>query len=162
MRHVALTCLLLASAATMASAQTVPPQNSRPSETPKVDTIPPPRDIPYPGTIQLTVDASDVTRGIFRIHERVPVTNAGDVVMLYPKWIPGGHTPRGDVKNITGFRPSANGQALDWVRDDLDVWAFHIKVPAGVTAIDLDYQYVSATDNNQGRIVATPDMASIQ
>jgi len=42
------------------------------------------------------------------------------------------------------------------------VWAFHINVPAGVTAIDLDYQYVSATDNNQGRIVATPDMASIQ
>jgi predicted metalloprotease with PDZ domain len=162
MRHVALTCLLLASAATMASAQTVPPQNSRPSETPKVDTIPPPRDIPYPGTIQLTVDASDVTRGIFRIHQRVPVSNAGDFVMLYPKWIPGGHTPRGDIKSITGFRPSANGQALDWVRDDLDVWAFHIKVPAGVTAIDLDYQYVSATDNNQGRIVATPDMASIQ
>ena len=162
MRHVALTCLLLASAATMASAQTVPPQNSRPSETPKVDTIPPPRDIPYPGTIQLTVDASDVTRGIFRIHQHVPVSNAGDFVMLYPKWIPGGHTPRGDIKSITGFRPSANGQALDWVRDDLDVWAFHIKVPAGVTAIDLDYQYVSATDNNQGRIVATPDMASIQ
>lgn len=162
MRHVALTCLLLASAATMASAQTVPPQNSRPSETPKADTIPAPRDIPYPGTIQLSVDASDVTRGIFRIHERVPVTGAGDVVMLYPKWIPGGHTPRGDIKNVTGFRPSANGQALDWVRDDLDVWAFHIKVPAGVTAIDLDYQYVSATDNNQGRIVATPDMASIQ
>jgi predicted metalloprotease with PDZ domain len=162
MRHIALTFLLSAASATAALAQTVPPQNSRPAETPKVDTIPAPRDIPYPGTIQLTVDASDITRGIFRIHERVPVSNAGDFVMLYPKWIPGGHTPRGDIKNITGFRPSANGQKLDWVRDDLDVWAFHIKVPAGVTAIDLDYQYVSATDNNQGRIVATPDMANIQ
>ena len=162
MRHVALTCLALATSSAASLAQTVPPQNSRPAETPKADTIPAPRDIPYPGTIQLTVDASDVTRGIFRIHERVPVSSAGDFVMLYPKWIPGGHTPRGDIKSITGFRPSANGQALDWVRDDLDVWAFHINVPAGVTAIDLDYQYVSATDNNQGRIVATPDMASIQ
>jgi len=162
MRHVALTCLALATSSAASLAQTVPPQNSRPAETPKADTIPAPRDIPYPGTIQLTVDASDVTRGIFRIHERVPVSSAGDFVMLYPKWIPGGHTPRGDIKSITGFRPNANGQALDWVRDDLDVWAFHINVPAGVTAIDLDYQYVSATDNNQGRIVATPDMASIQ
>jgi len=162
MRHVALTCLALATSSAASLAQTVPPQNSRPAETPKADTIPAPRDIPYPGTIQLTVDASDVTRGIFRIHERVPVSSAGDFVMLYPKWIPGGHTPRGDIKSITGFRPSANGQALDWVRDDLDVWAFHINVPAGVTAIDLDYQYVSATDNNQSRIVATPDMASIQ
>ncbi|HEY6662378.1 MAG TPA: peptidase M61 [Sphingomicrobium sp.] len=162
MRTVALVCLLLTSAATAASAQIVPPQNSRPAATPKVDTIPAPRDVPYPGTLQLTVDASDVIRGIFRIHETVPVTAAGDLVMLYPKWIPGGHTPRGDIKNITGFRASANGRPLDWVRDDLDVTAFHINVPAGVTAVDLDYQYVTPTDTNQGRIVATPDMASIQ
>ena len=162
MRRAMLAVLLLSSVATPAWSQIVPPQNSRPAATPKTDTIPPARDIPYPGTLQLTVDASDVTRGIFRIHERVPVTSAGDLVMLYPKWIPGGHTPRGDIKNITGFRPSANGQPLAWVRDDLDVWAFHIKVPAGVTAVDLDYQYVTATDKSMGRIVATPDMASIQ
>ena len=157
----ALLAAIFVSAASTASAQ-VPPQNSRPSPTPKVDAIPAPRDTPYPGTIQLTVDASDVTRGIFKIHEHVPVSAAGDFVMLYPKWIPGGHTPRGDIKNITGFRPSANGKPLDWVRDDLEVTAFHINVPAGVTAIDLDYQYVTATETNQGRTVATPDMASIQ
>ena len=160
--RVASACLFLVSAAAGAIAQALPPQNSRPEPTAKTDTIPPPRDIAYPGTLQLTVDASDVTRGIFRIRERVPVAQAGDLVMLYPKWIPGGHTPRGDIKNITGFRPSANGQPLKWVRDDLDVTAFHIAVPAGVTAVDLEYQYVTATDNNQGRIVATPDMASIQ
>ena len=158
--RVAFACLLLVSAAS--GAQTVPPFNSKPAPTAKTDTIPSPHDVPYPGTLQLTVDASDVTRGIFRIHERVPVAQPGDLVMLYPKWIPGGHTPRGDIKNITGFRPSANGQPLRWVRDDLDVTALHIDVPAGVTAVDLEYQYVTATDNNQGRIVATPDMASIQ
>ena len=162
MRRAVLAILLLSSIATPAWSQFVPPQNSRPAATPKTDTIPAARDVPYPGTLQLTVDASDVTRGIFRIHERVPVTAAGDLVMLYPKWIPGGHTPRGDIKNITGFRPSANGKPLEWVRDDLDVWAFHINVPAGVTAVDLDYQYVTATDKSMGRIVATPDMASIQ
>jgi predicted metalloprotease with PDZ domain len=162
MRRAALALVLLSSVAGPALAQSVPPQNSKPEATAKIDTIPAARDVPYPGTIQLTVDASDVTRGIFRIHERVPVGAAGDLVMLYPKWIPGGHTPRGDIKNITGFRPSVNGRPLDWVRDDLDVTAFHIKVPDGVTAIDLDYQYVTATDNAQGRIVATPDMASIQ
>ncbi|HEX6604527.1 MAG TPA: peptidase M61 [Sphingomicrobium sp.] len=162
MRQVALVLFLLASAATPAFGQLVPPQNSRPEPTAKIDTIPAAKDVPYPGTMQLTVDASDVTRGIFRIRQRVPVAGPGDFVMLYPKWIPGGHTPRGDIKNITGFRPSANGRPLEWVRDDLDVTAFHIKVPAGVTAIDLDYQYVTATDSNQGRTVATPDMASIQ
>jgi len=162
MRRAMLAILLLSAATTPAWSQLVPPQNSRPAATPKTDTIPAPRDIPYPGTLQLTVDASDVTRGIFRIHERVPITGAGDLVMLHPKWVPGGHTPRGDIKNITGFRPSANGKPLTWVRDDLDVWAFHIDVPAGVTAVDLDYDYVTATDKSMGRIVATPDMASIQ
>jgi predicted metalloprotease with PDZ domain len=160
MRRAVLAAVLV-SAAGVASAQ-IPPHNSRPSAIAKIDTIPAARDIPYPGAIQLTVDVNDVTRGIFKIHERVPVAAAGDFVMLYPKWIPGGHTPRGDIKNITGFRASANGQALNWVRDTLDVTAFHIAVPAGVAAIDLDFDYVTATDGNQGRIVATPDMASIQ
>jgi predicted metalloprotease with PDZ domain len=35
-------------------------------------------------------------------------------------------------------------------------------VAPGVTAIDVDFQYVSPTAENQGRVVATPDMASIQ
>ncbi|HEY7006995.1 MAG TPA: peptidase M61, partial [Sphingomicrobium sp.] len=154
--------LLSSCLASAAAAQIVPPQNSKPEPTPKTDTIPSPRDVAYPGTMQLTVDASDNTRAIFRIHQHVPIAAAGDFVMLYPKWVPGGHTPRNDIKNITGLKVTANGQPLKWVRDTLDVYAFHIAVPQGVTAIDLDYQYVTATTNNQGRIVATPDMESIQ
>jgi predicted metalloprotease with PDZ domain len=161
MRRTALALLLISSAAP-ALAQLVPAQNSKPEPTPKVDTIPPPRDVAYPGTMQLTVDASDVTRAIFRIHQHVPVPAAGDFVLLYPKWVPGGHSPRNDIKNITGFRASANGRELKWVRDNLDVFAFHIDVPKGVTAIDVDYEYVTPTTNNQGRILATPDMESIQ
>ena len=112
--------------------------------------------------MQLTVDATDVTRGIFRVHERVPVTGAGDLVLLYPKWVPGGHSPRGDIKNVTGFRVTANGQPLKWMRDPLDVFAFHVTVPEGVSAVEVDFQYVSATAENQGRTVMTPDMSSIQ
>ena len=160
MRAAALVALLLASAA---SAQIVPQHNSQPpAPTAKTAPIPDARDIPYPGTIQLTVDASDVTRGIFRIRERVPVTGAGELVLLYPKWIPGGHSPRGDIEKIAGIKFSANGQPLEWQRDTIDVTAFHVKVPAGVTAVDAEFQYVTPTTGNQGRIVATPDMASIQ
>lgn len=160
MRATALVCLFLASAA---PAQIVPPANSQPpAPTEKAAPIPDAKDVPFPGTLQLTVDATDVTRGIFRIRERVPVASAGDVVLLYPKWIPGGHTPRGDIDKVAGFKFSANGQPLDWKRDTIDVTAFHVKVPAGVTAIDVEFQYVSPTADNQGRIVATPDLASIQ
>ncbi|MEO7276490.1 MAG: peptidase M61 [Sphingomicrobium sp.] len=161
MRRAALAILLLTTAAS-ASAQIVPPQNSRPQPTAKVDTIPAARDIPFPGTIQLTVDASDVTRAIFRIHQTIPVPGPGDFVLLYPKWVPGGHSPRNDIKNVTGFRPSAGGKPLVWKRDTLDVYAFHVMVPQGVKAIEVEFQYVTPTDNNQGRILATPDMESIQ
>jgi predicted metalloprotease with PDZ domain len=146
----------------VAVAQVSPPQNSRPDATVKADRVPAARDIPYPGTIQLTVDASDVTRGIFRVRERVPVTGPGDFVLLYPEWLPGHHSPTGKINKVAGFRASANGQALKWVRDPLDVYAFHVDVPAGVKAIDVAFDYVSPTEGDQGRIVATPDMASIQ
>ncbi len=143
MRRAALVVALFATfASTAAISQIVPPHNSKPEPTAKTDTIPAERDVPYPGTMQLTVDASDVTRAIFRIHQTIPVPGPGDFVLLYPKWVPGGHSPRNDIKNITGFRPSANGRELEWVRDNLDVYAFHIDVPAGVKSIDLDYQYV--------------------
>lgn len=161
MRRVALAILLASFVATSVSAQ-VPPQNSRPAATPKTDAIPAPRDVAYPGTIQLTVDASDVTRAIFRVHEHVPVAAPGDFVLLYPQWIPGHHSPSGQINKIAGFRATANGRELSWVRDNLDVYAFHVTVPQGVTAIDVDFQYVSPTAENQGRVVATADMASIQ
>jgi predicted metalloprotease with PDZ domain len=161
LRSVLVASLLLSSASS-ALAQIVPPQNSRPAPTAKTDTIPAARDIPYPGTIQLTVDASDVTRAIFRIHERVPVTAAGDLVLLYPEWLPGTHSDEGQINKVAGFRATANGRELKWVRDNLDVYAFHVAVPAGVSAVDVEFQYVSPTGENQGRVVATPDMASIE
>ena len=162
MRRTALAVLLSSLLASAAAAQIVPPQNSKPEPTPKTDTIAAPRDVAYPGTIQLTVDASDVARAIFNVHEHVPVSGPGDFVMLYPKWLPGNHSPSGQINKVAGFRATANGAPLKWVRDNLDVYAFHIAVPAGVSAIDIDFQYLSPTAGNQGRVVATPDLASIE
>jgi predicted metalloprotease with PDZ domain len=162
MRRVALALILSSCLTGAAAAQLVPPLNSKPEAYAKPVRVPEARDIPFPGTIQLTVDASDVTRGIFRIRERVPVTSAGDLVLLYPKWVPGGHSPRGDIKNVTGIRVTANGRPLKWVRDSRDVFAFHVDVPQGVKAVDVEFQYVSSTADNQGRTVMTPEMSSIQ
>ena len=49
---------------------------------------PEPRDVPYAGVITLDVDASDVTRGIFRVRERVPVARPGPLTLLYPRVAP--------------------------------------------------------------------------
>jgi predicted metalloprotease with PDZ domain len=162
MRKLALVLGLSTALAGAASAQMRPPLNTLPQATPKVDTIPPVRDVPFPGTIQLTVDATDVTRGIFNVHEQIPVPAAGDFVLLYPKWLPGHHSPSGQINKIAGFRATAGGRDLRWVRDTLDVTAFHVTVPQRVKTIDVEFQYLSPTAGNQGRIVMTPDMSSIE
>jgi predicted metalloprotease with PDZ domain len=162
MRRVALAAVLSICLAGTAAAQLAPSLNSKPPAIAKVDAIPGPRDVPYPGTIKLTVDATDVTRAIFKVHETVPVSGPGDVVLLYPKWLPGNHSPSGQINKVAGFRATANGRELNWVRDTLDVYAFHVAVPQGVSTIDVNFQYVSPTAENQGRVVATPDLASIE
>jgi len=128
--------------------------------------IPPPRDVPYPGTIKLEVDATNLAQRIFHVRQSIPV-QAGPLTLLYPKWVPGGHSPRNSIDKIAGIRfyantPKANGQALEWKRDTLDVAAFHIDVPAGVTDITAEFDFLTPTTGAQGRVVMTPNMLNLQ
>ena len=106
------------------------------------DDVPPPQDTPYPGTINLHVDANDTEQGIFRVHETIPV-KAGALTLLYPQWIPGDHSPSGPIAMLAGLKLSANGKPLIWKRDKYNVFAFHLDVPVGVSSIDADFQYLS-------------------
>ncbi len=157
-RMLPLAALLLATAAT---AQ-VPAGNSAPQPTPIVDTIPAARDIAYPGVITIDVDATDTERGIFRVKQTIPVDRAGRMTLLFPKWLPGAHNPRGEIEKLAGLEIRANGRILPWTRDTLDVFAFHVDVPQGARRLDVEFQFVSATKADQGRIVATPNMVSLQ
>ena len=123
---------------------------------------PEPRDVPYAGVIELDVDASDVARGIFRVRERVPVAQAGPLTLLYPEWLPGKHAPRGAINLLSGIEMRANGELLAWRRDPVNVYAFHVEVPAGADAVDLTFQFLSPTQTNQGRIVVTREMLNLQ
>ena len=157
-RQLAAAALLSTSA--LAAAQ-VPPGNSAPQPVPFEDTIPAARDTPFPGTIRLNVDASDNTRGIFRVTETIPA-QAGHMVLLFPKWLPGAHSPRGEIEKLAGLVITANGKRLDWTRDPVDVFAFHIDVPQGAKSVEAKFQFISATKPDQGRVVATPTMTSLQ
>jgi predicted metalloprotease with PDZ domain len=159
--RIASAALLLLCAATAAASQ-LPANFTRAEPVARTDSVPPARDIPFPGTIRLRVDATDVQRRIFRIRQTIPVPKAGDFVLLYPEWLPGAHSPRGAVKNVAGLKISAGGRRLSWRRDPADVYAFHIDVPEGVGSIDVEFQYLSATAADQGRTVMTPELASIQ
>ena len=137
-------------------------QNSKPVAQPIADTIPAARDIAYPGTMRLMVDATDTNQNIFRVRQVIPVATAGPMTLLYPKWLPGTHAPRGQIEKLVGLTISAGGKPVRWVRDPVDVHAFHIDVPQGARELNVAFQFVSATQEDQGRIVVTPAMMNLQ
>jgi predicted metalloprotease with PDZ domain len=92
------------------------------------------------------VDLTDAPRNIYHAHLRIPA-HAGEMSLVFPKWIPGNHRPSGPIAALTGIRMEAAGQAVAWQRDGLDMYQFHVRVPAGVTAIDVFLDAITAQDS---------------
>lgn len=84
--------------------------------------------------IRIVADLTDAPRKLFHAEIDLPVT-AGALTLTTPQWIPGHHMPSGPVGNIVGVEFTANGQKLEWRRDDVDLYQFHLTVPKGVTLI---------------------------
>ncbi|UYY56961.1 M61 family metallopeptidase [Sphingomonas sp. S2-65] len=133
---------------------------SQPSTEPAA--VPTPADTPFPGRIQLRVDARDVDRRIFRVHETIPVAAPGPMTLLFPEWLPGYHAPQAPIELFAGLKIEANGQDLRWKRHPVNVHAFAVDVPEGVAALDLHFQFLSPTDAAQGRVVVGPDLLMLQ
>src|SRR5580692_9226798 len=123
--------------------------------------VPRPRDLAYPGIIELQVDATNVGQKIFKVHERIPV-KAGKIALLYPKWRLGAHSPAGmALSQFAGLLLTANRQRLEWMRDPLDVYAFNVDVPAGVAVLDADFEFLSPVERNQGAVLVTAEMLAV-
>ncbi len=96
--------------------------------------------------MRLEVDASDASRAIFHASLTMPA-RAGAFTVVYPKWIPGNHRPSGPIANLTGLRFEAAGKRLTWQRDPIDMYAFHVNVPSGVTAITALFDTLVSSDS---------------
>ncbi|HEU0045908.1 peptidase M61 [Sphingomonas sp.] len=131
---------------------------SPPQPLPEPPGIPEPVDAPYPGTLRLRVDATDVQRGIFRVHQIIPIAQPGPTVLLYPKWLPGFHAPQAPIELFAGLVLHAGGEPIGWSRHPAVVNGFRFDAPPGVAAIEAEFQYLSPTDASQGRVHCTPDM----
>ena len=119
-----------------------------------------PKDRAYPGELRLDVDATDVARRIVHVHETVTGVGA-DTVLLYPKWLPGNHAPQGPIENLAGLRITAQGKPVAWTRDRVDVYAFRVHPEAGVTAIDVDFDYLTPTSAKVGEATISREMLFI-
>ena len=98
--------------------------------------------------ILLHVDLTDAPRHLLHAHLQIPV-RSGPLTLEYPQWIPGDHRPTGPIDNLSGIKMRANGQDLPWRRDDVDMYAFHVNVPSGVTTLDVSLDFL-ATPGSTG------------
>jgi predicted metalloprotease with PDZ domain len=93
----------------------------------------------------LEVDERDAPRGIQRVHLVLPV-KAGNLTLLYPKWLPAEHAPNGPIGGLSALKFSGGGQTLPWRRDDVNMFAFHVAVPAGVKSLDVSFEVLAELD----------------
>jgi len=107
--------------------------------------------------IELEVDARDIRHGIQHAHVILPAT-AGEMHVVYPKWIQGEHAATGPIVQVTGLKFRAGERTLAWTRDPLDAFAFRVTVPEGVSAIAADFDYLSPPVGSGGSYGSTPNM----
>jgi predicted metalloprotease with PDZ domain len=94
--------------------------------------------------LKLAVDATDAPRKLFRATETIPA-QPGLLTLYYPEWLPGEHGPTGPIINLSGLRFSAAGKSLQWRRDPVDMYAFHIDVPQGASAVEVSMEFLAPT-----------------
>jgi len=97
--------------------------------------------------IQITADLTEAPRKLFHAEIDIPVT-AGPLTLTTPKWIPGHHTPTGALSDITGVVFTANGKTLPWRRDDVELYEYHVTVPAGVTSLHAHLDCIAPSVTN--------------
>jgi predicted metalloprotease with PDZ domain len=102
---------------------------------------------PASNPMTITLDERTAPRGLAYTHMTIPVA-PGPFTLVYPQWIPGEHGPTGPLNDLSELRISANGQPIEWQRDQVDMYAFHIVVPAGASTVNVDFTVLLNHPNN--------------
>jgi len=95
----------------------------------------------------IVLDERTAPRGFAYSHMTIPV-KPGPFTLVYPQWIPGEHGPTGPLNDLSELRISASGQPIQWQRDQVDMYAFHIEVPPGVSTVNVDFTVLLNHPNN--------------
>ncbi|MGV3577626.1 M61 family metallopeptidase [Brevundimonas sp.] len=158
-----LAALLIASASPSA-AQTAAPRGPTTPDIggfPDSPQIPAPTQETYPGVIRYEVDATDLDHRVISVRQTIPVASRS-LTLLYPKYLPGNHADSGPIQLFAGLTITANGQRVEWRRDAVDPYAFHIDVPEGAAEIVAEFQWLTQSDNANWRVVMTPSIVNME
>lgn len=158
-RFLAASALFSLAVATAAQERSQPPVTLNAPATP----LPPSQDIAYPGTMALHVDLSDPVQRAFRVTQTVPVAaGASELILVYPKWLPGNHGPTGPIHRLGDVTFTAGGAPLQWRRHEAEPFAFRIALPAGANEVTARLTYTSPVALSDWRPLITPAMANVQ
>ncbi|AXC15589.1 PDZ domain family protein [Acidisarcina polymorpha] len=138
----------------------------QPQPDPMTPPIVDPVDQPYIGPIKLVVDLTNNVDRIVTVHEEIPVAPEGkagakEMVLLYPQWIPGYHSPTGPISKLGGIVTTVDARRVQWVRDRANVYAFHIPLTPGAKTVSVDFQYLSPIKRTEGRIEISDKIADL-
>jgi len=167
-RKFAVAPLLFASVALSSLVQAQPASspgqgNSAPQPTALPAPIPASRDVPYPGTIGLSIDATDLRRAVYRVTETIPVPEGTrDFTLLEPLWLPGAHSPENSVALFADIRFEADGKPVAWQRDPVATNAFHLALPEGTRQVVARFVHTSPLQTSEGRVTMTQEMLNLQ
>ncbi len=109
--------------------------------------------------VLLEVDAGEAPQRIYHARLIIPV-EPGPLTLYYPKWIPGNHGPTGPIADLAGLKMHADGKAVRWRRDDVDMYAFHCTVPNGARQLEVALDLLAA--ERGGFLDATQNIAVVR
>jgi predicted metalloprotease with PDZ domain len=110
---------------------------------------------------EIHVDMSRAPQRIVHARLEMPV-ESGPLTLLYPKYMPGEHGPTGPIADLVGLVIEGNGKPIAWNRDSRDVFTFHVDVPAGVSKLEIELDYLPPrTGGMFGNGPATSDQVAV-
>ncbi len=133
-----------------------------PQPVPYPPAIAAPVDKPYPASVKLSVDLTNNVDRVANVHEDIPIEKgAKEIVLLYPEWLPGDHAPSGPLERLGGIVTTVDGKRVQWVRDRVNMYAFHVPLTPGAQTVGLDFQYLSPVKHSEGRIEVSNEIADL-
>ena len=89
--------------------------------------------------IRIQVDATDTVHKVFSVTECIPIHGETSITLLYPRWEIASHAPTISVADFAGLELRLNGQPLEWQRDPIDVYAFHVVLPQKASVLEATF-----------------------
>lgn len=113
--------------------------------------------------IQIEIDATDIARRIVHIHEEIPAFKKG-MTLNYPKWLPGVHSPAGDISRVAGLQVFLNGKKASWQRDRTEIHTFEVQADRNWSQekLTLDFDYLSPTSEKVGPIEMSSEILMLE